>query len=122
MKFIKKIIIFYILLMPNIVKASFFEDVTVTIVDNPKRLSYGVSVTDIDKNGNYFLNLGEEEIAISLDELKDKAFVIFDANPEIEVVFKGDESADFQSVAAAMAAIQSVGIAKIGIVTSGYDD
>ena len=79
-------------------------------------------VVSIDKNGNYFLNLGEEEIAISLNELKDKAFVIFDANPEIEVVFKGDKSADFQSVAAAMAAIQSVGITKIGIVTSGYDD
>ena len=79
-------------------------------------------VVSIDKNGNYFLNRGEEEIAISLDELKDKAFVIFDANPEFEVVFKWDEAADFQSVAAAMAAIQSVGIAKIGIVTSGYDD
>jgi len=79
-------------------------------------------VVSIDQNGNYFLNLGEEEIAISLDELKDKAFVIFDANPEIEVVFKGDGSVDFQSVAAAMAAIQSIGIEKIGIVTSGYDD
>ena len=79
-------------------------------------------VVSIDQNGNYFLNLGEEEIAISLYELKDKAFIIFDANPEIEVVFKGDGSVDFQSVAAAMAAIQSVGIEKIGIVTSGYDD
>ena len=79
-------------------------------------------VVSIDQNGNYFLNLGEEEIAISLDELKDKAFIIFDANPEIEVVFKGDGSVDFQIVAAAMAAIQSVGIEKIGIVTSGYDD
>ena len=79
-------------------------------------------VVSIDQNGNYFLNLGEEEIAISLNELKDKAFIIFDANPEIEVVFKGDGSVDFQSVAAAMAAIQSIGIEKIGIVTSGYDD
>ena len=79
-------------------------------------------VVSIAQNGNYFLNLGEEEIAISLNELKDKAFIIFDANPEIEVVFKGDGSVDFQSVAAAMAAIQSVGIEKIGIVTSGYDD
>ena len=79
-------------------------------------------VVSIDQNGNYFLNLGEEEIAISLDELKDKAFIIFDANPEIEVVFKGDGSVDFQSVAAAMAAIQRIGIEKIGIVTSGYDD
>ena len=29
-------------------------------------------VVSIDKNGNYFLNLGEEEIAISLDELKER--------------------------------------------------
>ena len=79
-------------------------------------------VVSIDQNGNYFLNLGEEEIAISLDELKDKAFIIFDANPEIEVVFKGDGSVDFQSVAAAMAANQSVGIEKLGIVTSGSDE
>jgi biopolymer transport protein TolR len=79
-------------------------------------------VVSIDQNGNYFINIGDEEIAIPLDDLKDKAFVIFNANPDIEVVFKGDEAADFQSVAAAMAAIQSIGITKIGIVTSGYDD
>ena len=53
-------------------------------------------VVSIDENGNYFLNLGDEEIPISLDELKNKAFIIFDANPEIEVVFKGDKAADFK--------------------------
>ena len=79
-------------------------------------------VVSIDKNGNYFLNLGEEEIAISLDELKDKAFVIFDANPEIEVVFQSDKDASFDYVAKAMASVQSVGISKIGIVTTGYAD
>ncbi|MDA9725781.1 CRTAC1 family protein [Candidatus Pelagibacter sp.] len=50
---LKKIIILLILIIPNIVNADFFEDITNKIVDNPKRLSYGVSVADIDQNGKY---------------------------------------------------------------------
>ena len=45
--FFKKIIILSILTIPNIVNADFFEDITYKIVDNPKRLSYGISVTDV---------------------------------------------------------------------------
>ena len=39
---------------------------------------------------------------------------------EIEVVFQSDKDVTFDSVAKAMAAVQSVGISKIGIVTTGY--
>jgi len=77
-------------------------------------------VISIDSNGNYYLNLGEETLPIPLDELKRKAKVIYQANSEIEVVFQSDESVSFNSVAKAMAAVQSVGISKIGIVTTGY--
>lgn len=79
-------------------------------------------VISIDSNGNYYLNLGEETLPIPLDELKRKAEVIYQANSEIEVVFQSDESVSFNSVAKAMAAVQSVGISKIGIVTTGYAD
>ena len=51
--FLNKIIILTILIIPNIVNADFFEDITDKIVDNPKRLSYGISVTDMDKDGKY---------------------------------------------------------------------
>lgn len=77
-------------------------------------------VVSINKNGEYFINIGEEQLPIDLDELKRKSLVIFSANPDIEVVFKGDKSVSFDSVAKAMAAVQSVGIEKIGIVTTGY--
>ena len=77
-------------------------------------------VISIDSNGNYYLNLGEETLPIPLDELKRKAEVIYQANSEIEVVFQSDESVSFNSVAKAMAAVQRVGISKIGIVTTGY--
>ena len=78
-------------------------------------------VISIDKTGNYFINVGDESLSIDLEELKRKSRVIFDANPEIEVVFQSDKDVSFDYVAKAMASDQSVGITKIGIVTSGYE-
>ena len=77
-------------------------------------------VISINSKGEYFLNLGDESLSISIAELKDKASIIYKANEDIEVVFKGDKDVKFESIARAMAAVQSVGITKIGIVTSGY--
>tara|TARA_B000000475_G_C15605998_1_gene286881 strand:+ start:13 stop:435 length:423 start_codon:yes stop_codon:yes gene_type:complete len=77
-------------------------------------------VISIDANGKYYINIGDEQLPIDLEELKNKSLIIFSANPDIEVVFQGDKSVSFDSVAKAMAAVQSVGIEKIGIVTTGY--
>lgn len=78
-------------------------------------------VISIDRDGAYYVNLGEEQLPISLDELRNKARIIFQANPEIEIVFKSDANVAFDYVAKGMASIQSLGIEKIGIITSGYD-
>ena len=77
-------------------------------------------VVSINEKGEYFINIGVEQLPINLDELKRKSLIIFSANPDVEVVFKGDRNVSFESVAKAMAAVQSVGIEKIGIVTTGY--
>ena len=79
-------------------------------------------VISIDKNGDYFINVGDESLSIDLEELKRKSKVIFDANPEVEVVFQNDKDVAFEFVAKAMASIQSIGISNIGIVTSGYEN
>ncbi len=78
-------------------------------------------VISINRDGSYFINLGEEQLPISLMELKNKAQIIFQANPDIEIVFKSDANVAFDFVAKGMASIQSLGIEKVGIVTSGYD-
>ena len=79
-------------------------------------------VISINKEGNYFINVGDESFSINLEELKRKSKVIFDANPDIEVVFQSDKDVAFDFVAKGMASVQSVGISKIGIVTSGYEN
>ena len=79
-------------------------------------------VISINKEGNYFINVGDESLSINLEELKRKSKVIFDANPDIEVVFQSDKDVAFDFVAKGMASVQSIGISKIGIVTSGYEN
>ena len=68
--FLNKILILTILIVPNIVNADFFEDITDKIVDNPKRLSYGISVADINQNGKYefiVTGFGYPNLALSYD-------------------------------------------------------
>ncbi|MEC7912204.1 MAG: ExbD/TolR family protein [Pseudomonadota bacterium] len=97
-------------------------------VNLPKTDTTKMSISDeplvisINESGKYFLNLGEEQLPISLLELKNKAKIIYQANPDIEIVFKSDANVPFNFVAKGMASIQSLGIEKIGIVTSGYDN
>ena len=70
---LKKIIILLILIIPNIVNADFFVDITNKIVDNTKRLSYGVSVADIDQNGKYefiVTGFGYPNLALTYDNGK----------------------------------------------------
>ena len=76
-------------------------------------------VISIDSNGQYFLNLGDDAVPISLEEIKTKVQIIFTANPEIEVVLKSDSKVEFDYVAKALASIQSVGVEKVGIITTG---
>ena len=71
--FFKKIIFLSVLIIPNIVNADFFEDITAKIVDNSKRLSYGISVADIDQNGKYefiVTGFGYPNLALSYENGK----------------------------------------------------
>ena len=51
--YLEKLVVLFFLLIPNNLNADFFEDITSQIVENPKRLSYGVSVTDVNQDGNF---------------------------------------------------------------------
>ena len=71
--FFKKIIFLSVLIIPNIVNADFFKDITAKIADNPKRLSYGISVADIDQNGKYefiVTGFGYPNLALSYENGK----------------------------------------------------
>lgn len=78
-------------------------------------------VVSINQTGEYFLNLGEELLPMPLAELRSKVALIYEANPDIEVVIKSDRSVVFEKVAQVLASIQAAGVENVGIVTTGYD-
>ena len=72
-RYLKKIVVVFFLLIPNNLNADFFEDITSQIVDNPKRLSYGVSVTDVNQDGNFdfvVTGFGYLNLALSYEDGK----------------------------------------------------
>ena len=49
----KYFILFFFVILTNNTRAEFFEDLSKIIENNEKRLSYGISVTDLNLDGNY---------------------------------------------------------------------
>ena len=48
-----KLVFIFILLISSMSKAEFFSNISNIIENNNDRLSYGISVTDFDKDGSY---------------------------------------------------------------------
>ena len=53
--FYKYLILFLFIILTNNARAEFFEDLSKIIENNEKRLSYGISVTDFNMDGNCLL-------------------------------------------------------------------
>ena len=77
------IYILVLIIISNIAKADFFENITGIIEDNDERLSYGISVNDITNDGNYELvvtGFGTDNLALSYRDgvlkniIKDESF------------------------------------------------
>ena len=71
--FSKYFILFSFIILTNNARAEFFEDLSKIIENNEKRLSYGISVTDFNMDGNYeFLvtGFGFANLALSYQDGK----------------------------------------------------
>ena len=71
--FSKYLILFLFIILTNNARAEFFEDLSKIIENNEKRLSYGISVTDFNMDGNYeFLvtGFGYPNLALSFQDGK----------------------------------------------------
>ena len=71
--FSKYLILFLFIILTNNARAEFFEDLSKIIENNEKRLSYGISVTDFNMDGNYeFLvtGFGFPNLALSYQDGK----------------------------------------------------
>jgi len=75
-------------------------------------------IVEIDANGWYYLNFGQEQgFAIDPETLVNRVSALIRHRPEISVLVKGDKSATYGDVVIAMALLQKAGVTSVGLMT-----
>ena len=73
-------------------------------------------VVTVDKEGNYYINDDEDEIATDR-EIEIKARAVLQRNPSLPFLVRGDGKADYAFVVRAMVLLQRAGVESVGLVT-----
>ena len=79
-------------------------------------------IISINKAGEYFidLGLGEEEIAVSSQEILLLTAAVRENNPETAVYIRGDKQVQYGLVVTVMAALKNAGIENVGLMTEDF--
>ncbi|MBS9402600.1 protein TolR [Halomonas sp. TRM85114] len=74
-------------------------------------------VVSVNREGEYFISLGGEETAVSLDEIADRVVVLLDRNPATRVLVRGDRNVSYGQVITLMSTLQTAGVADVGLIS-----
>ena len=75
-------------------------------------------IVTIDKNGGVFLEVdSSKDKSLTLDELNISVTKIFEANPNLQVVIRGDAQVEYEKVMSVMAQLQMAGATDIGLIS-----
>ena len=75
-------------------------------------------IVTIDKNGGVFLEVdSSKDKLLTLDELNISVTKIFEANPNLQVVIRGDAQVEYEKVMSVMAELQMAGATDIGLIS-----
>lgn len=76
-----------------------------------------VMIASVDSNGQFYLDFGGEQKAISLPELQSRVKKVLSQNPKIPVLVRGDKNVSYGDVVGLMVALQGAGVPNVGLVT-----
>jgi len=74
-------------------------------------------IVSIKADETYYMNVGEEEEAVELSLISDRAAKIIKANPEIKVLVEGDKRLNYGVVIGLMNVLQLAGAKNVGLIT-----
>ena len=74
-------------------------------------------VVSIKSDNTYYMNVGEEEEAVPLSLIGDRASKIITANPKIKVLVEGDHTLSYGVVVDLMNTLQLAGAESVGLIT-----
>lgn len=74
-------------------------------------------VVSVKADNTYYMNVGEEEEPVALDQIGERAAKIIKANPDIKVLVEGDEHLQYGVVIDVMNVLQAAGAQSVGLIT-----
>ncbi|TPE55475.1 protein TolR [Maribrevibacterium harenarium] len=76
-----------------------------------------VLIASVDRDGQYYIDIGGEQAPLGLEELKDRVRKVLAQNPSLPVLVRGDKNVSYGDVVGLMVALQGAGVQNIGLVT-----
>ena len=74
-------------------------------------------ILTVNREGQYFLNRGEEEKALNEEEIIQLTASTLQSLPTLPVLVQGDATVNYEKIIAGIALLQRAGAKKVGLVT-----
>lgn len=75
-------------------------------------------IVELDRDGNYYLNLGEDPRApLSAQSLMVKVAAVMHLRPKTPILIRGDKNVPYGKIVEVMALLQQAGVPQVGLMT-----
>lgn len=79
-------------------------------------------IISVDTEGSYYVTLGEDTTAVSLDEMSERVIAILQRLPDTPVMVRGDRSVEYGQIVVLMSTLQRAGVANVGLLSEPPQD
>ncbi|KAA0013458.1 protein TolR [Billgrantia pellis] len=74
-------------------------------------------IVSVDREGEYFLSIGGEEMTVDLDELADRVIILLERQPGTPVMVRGDRFVPYGEIVSLMSTLQVAGVGNVGLIS-----
>lgn len=79
-------------------------------------------IISVDQEGVYFITLGEDSTAVSLEQMAERVTAILQRRPETPVMVRGDRNVAYGQIVVLMSTLQRSGVANVGLLSEPPQD
>lgn len=79
-------------------------------------------VISVDREGEYFITLGEDSTSVTLDEMSQRVVTILERRPGTPVMVRGDRNVPYGQIVVLMSTLQGAGVANVGLLSEPSQD
>ena len=74
-------------------------------------------IVSVDREGTYYLMLGDDEMTVGLEELGDRVIILLERQPDTQVLVRGDRFVPYGEIVTLMSTLQTAGVANVGLIS-----